>query len=309
MKNIVFYIVFLIISTTHPQAQEFDMGDVMETAMDFVEEAQGGAETQADNQSMGQMVDKLLKKTDDPAFKALIENLSQALKEFENESYTGKCLQVMGAYAEALAYADRRVELAGNACEKKEWLGIEGLLLLTGGTINYCPTEFYGLSDEILDENEQREVILGYEQRIKNYFFGPLSDNEILLKAYEHASKKATSYAAYEQYVIAVLEQQGKSFESLSAEQKDYLKKLWEKDHGKKFDDKIMNEFPHLELYKKFENANEQLDIKTFTQGKKGSQKEISSMVDFVGKMFTPEFMLTKTVEIAKLSNLYKCSN
>lgn len=309
MKNILFCIVFALISSVPLCAQDLDFDDIMGAATEFVNEAQGTAETQADNQSMGNIVQELLHKTDDPVFKGLMEKLSQALKEFENESYTGKCLQVMGAYAETLAHADRRVELAGNACEKKEWLGIEGLLLLAGGTINYCPTEFYGLSDESLDENEQREVIIGYEQRIKNYFFGSLSDNEILLKAYEHAGKKATSYAAYEQYVIAVLEQQGKSFEKLSAEQKDYLKKLWEKDHGKKFDDKIMNEFPHLELYKKFENANEQLDIKTFTQGKKGSQEEISSMVDFVGKMFTPEFMLSKTIEIAKLSNLYKCSN
>lgn len=302
MKNIVFYIVFLIISTTHLQAQEFDMGDIMETAMDFVEEAQGGAETQADNQSMGQMVDKLLKKTDDPAFKALIENLSQALKEFENESYTGKCLQVMGAYAEALAYADRRVELAGNACEKKEWLGIEGLLLLTGGTINYCPTEFYGLSDQELNDKERTRIIMDYELKIRNYFFGGFENDK-------YEKMKNSLLELINLGTRKYLKDVGKkSYEELNTKEKSFFD-TWLLSYLDDFfreTQKIEN--AHMKLYYTFVFANYQLRILNniadidVTSGK-------TSMVDFVGKMFTPEFMLSKTVEIAKLSNLYKCSN
>lgn len=300
MKNIVFYIVFLIISTSHLQAQEFDMGDVMETAMDFVEEAQGGAETQADNQSMGQMVDKLLKKTDDPAFKALIENLSHALKEFENESYTGKCLQVMGAYAEALAYADRRVELAGNACEKKEWLGIEGLLLLTGGTINYCPTEFYGLSDESLDENEQKEIITRYEAEIYIYFFGSYAED--IFRLNQQIDEKKLKELLRDKIV------KNNPDMSLGPDELDnavniYYDLVIRLQHEYIFDD-FKKEDGNFELFETFQKANQQLGL----HGINGINHK-GAMIDFVGKMFTPEFMLTKTVEIAKLSNLYKCSN
>jgi len=319
MKNILFCIVSVLISSVPLCAQDLDFGDIMGAATEFVNEAQGTAETEADNQSLDQIIQQLLHRSRDSAFRGLMDHLTIALKEFENEfgneSYTGKCLQVMGAYAETLAYADRSVELAGNACEKKEWLGIEGLLLLAGGTINYCPTEFYGLSDEDLSEWDQKLIRYEYKKKITNYFFGSY-DN------YSSYFIKAQTTPSSLNIDLQQMDLRFKNFVKNIRNNEDYkdsqnldemIQMARQQYEGarratiKEFYKSLEKDLPHIKLFEKFRRANEQLNLHGhFTEGK---AKILPEMTVFVGEMFTPEFMLSKTIEIAKLSNLYKCSN
>ncbi|MCB0373218.1 MAG: hypothetical protein KDD31_09440 [Muricauda sp.] len=286
----------------------FDLtDDDLDISGQFMDEVFNRGDKNAESKAKWRdLKEKLNNQSNDLRFKLYMSELSKALGELENESDLGKCLTIMGAYAQTLAYCDFRLETASDPCEKKEWLGIVGLMLMTGTSINYCPQEFYGLSDESLDPEEQTEIRRSYDNEITKYFFGNMLtyggkfENTIKSDELEEKLLKVLNDGT-EQY----LKNHGKSnIGELNPEEKERYE-LWLLKTLEDYKSQYKYEIPHMVLYWKFVNANQQLGLPE----KISYDSDGFTATDFVGKMFTPEYMLAKTFEIAKLSNKYKCSN
>ena len=278
---------------------QINLEDIIGATKDgFGKSVDAGEET-ADKKVVDDLNDKITKKLDDPKLKMLMGNFSEALNKFSNESKTGKCLQIMGAYAEVLAYCDLRAETETDPCKKKDWLGIESMILFAGTAINYCPQEFYGLS---ADGDINDEISKQYEIKIRNYFFGNLTnyDDSIVLgeKQIELLELSNRVKDIYNDALSKFLKDKGKkSYSDLEPEDKQ-LFNLWSKKLLLGFIETVKYEVPHIVLFYKFLFANEQLDLKS---------NNANLHVDFVGKMFTPEFQLKKTLEIANENGKLKC--
>lgn len=65
-------------------------------------------------------------------------------------------------------------------------------------------------------------------------------------------------------------------------------------------------EDPHIQLYHKFMQANEQLDL---LEEEIDGEIKVGYLIDFVSKMFTPGFQVSKALEIASESSALKCRN
>lgn len=302
MKKILGYTMLFLLMGTGMQAQDFDLGDIMGEAQDFFGNATETAENEADDAAWENINNQINKKLDDPKLKKLMGGFSEALKKFEGESMTGKCLQIMGAYAELLAYCDMRAESETEPCKKKEWLGIESMILLAGTSINYCPQEFYGLADfDDPDEETQREIVANYEAKINVYFFG----NVAVQQAEMVKEWFKLNYLGEEQFKKH-FPNSGMTYEEFTKLPVGYQSSLINFLSGKIIKDmkEIEKSDPHLQLFYKFYNANEQLQII-----KKNETKQVGYLVDFVSEMFTPQFMLKKTMEIASESSAQKCRN
>ena len=319
MKKILGYAMLFLLMGTGMQAQDFDLDDIMGEAQDFFGNATETAENEADDAAWENINNQINKKLDDPKLKKLMGGFSEALKKFEGESMTGKCLQIMGAYAELLAYCDMRAESETEPCKKKEWLGIESMILLAGTSINYCPQEFYGLADfDDPDEETQREIITNYEWEIRNYFFGnsviyggvAWGENFQKLKEIEQ-----TIGDLYNKNLSDYLRDNGKKkYSDLTMEEKEVFN-LSAKKLQLDLESRTKNELPHMLLYLKFKFANDQLKLNDYGNSNNRLKEIIKSdgaidfLVDFVGKMFTPGYQVKKALEIASESSAQKCRN
>lgn len=93
----------------------------MDLAKDTFGEAQDTAENQADTDAewskmtndMINDINKSLEGTPPEALSYLLFDFRDSFLKFTDESQTGKCLQLMGAYAELLAYCDMMAETEG----------------------------------------------------------------------------------------------------------------------------------------------------------------------------------------------------
>ncbi|WP_298999686.1 hypothetical protein [uncultured Tenacibaculum sp.] len=300
MKKILFILAIVYCFSIPHTVSQIDLDDIVGAVKDGFGKSVETAEKDADKKVIKDLKDDIAKKLNDPKLKMLMGNFSEALNKFSNESKTGKCLQIMGAYAEVLAYCDMRAETETDPCKKKDWLGIESMILFAGTAINYCPQEFYGLS---ADGDINDEISKQYEIKIRNYFFGSLTnyDDSIVLgeKQIELLELSNRVKIVYNDALSKFLKDKGKkSYSDLEPEDKQ-LFNLWSKKLLLDFIGTVKYEFPHIVLYLKFKFANEQLDLKSSNP---------NLHVDFVGKMFTPEFLVKKTLEIANENGKLKCT-
>ena len=302
MKKISDIIIILLLFCSSLQAQE--LSDILNAAKDAFGEAKDAGKEQADTDAeWGNTMKEINKKIEDRKFKNLMGNFSEALNKFSNESKTGKCLQIMGAYAEMLAYCDLKAETETDPCKKKDWLGIESMVLFAGTAINYCPQEFYGLS---ADGDKDDGVSKQYEIKIRNYFFGnqTLYDDSIVLgenqiELFELGNRAKNMY---NDALAKFLKDKGKrSYSDLDPKDKETFN-LWLKKLQFDFSETVKHELPHMVLYYKFKFANEQLELNNLANSEAGQP-----IVNFVGKMFTPEFLVKKTLEIANENGKLKC--
>ena len=293
MKKILFILAIVYCFSIPHTMSQINLEDIIGAAKDgFGKSVDAGEET-ADKKVVDDLNDKITKKLDDPKLKMLMGNFSEALKKFSNESKTGKCLQIMGAYAEVLAYCDMKAETETDPCKKKDWLGIESMVLFAGTAINYCPQEFYGLSN---DGSVDHDASYKYEFKILKYFFGDSLDDFNKLLGF---SKDATDLilSISQKY----LKDKGKnSYSELSQEDKEAYN-IWLLKQLDGYKRHVEYELPHVALYYKFISANEQLGLLNDLIEKD------NITLDLVGKMFTPEFQIKKTLEIANENGKLKC--
>ncbi|RKF02836.1 hypothetical protein C8N26_2686 [Tenacibaculum lutimaris] len=279
-------------SIPHTMSQ-INLDDILGAVKDGFGKPVETTEEKDDKKVVDNLNNKITKKSDDPKLKMLMDNFSEALKKFSNESKTGKCLQIMGAYAEVLAYCDMKAETETDPCKKKDWLGIESMILFAGTAINYCPQEFYGLSN---DGSVDVDLLLQYEVKIGNYFFGTYKEiRDYLYKTndiVEHYNKSRDPSLS-------------KKWSDLTIEEQTLLTKHAE-DTRKYGLEEFIQEDPHLQLFNTFLKANNQLGLLDGYKGENSIYPEMS-ILDLVGKMFTPEFQIKKTLEIANENGKLKC--
>ncbi|MCK0158563.1 hypothetical protein MWU65_15340 [Cellulophaga sp. F20128] len=288
MRKIAFRtIAFLLFSSTL-LAQDF--GDILNAAKDAFGESKVAAKEQADTDANWDTTMKEIeKKIEDPEFKKLASDFSEALAKFSEESQTGKCLQIMGAYVEMLAYCDMKAETEPNPCKRKDWLGIESLVLFAGTSINYCPQEFYGMSN---DGSVDYDSMMEYEKKIGNYFFG-----NYFLENYKKFNNQKEEIMP-EIYNEFARKHNGKMWKDLTEEAQISVKNYVEALVDDELEDFVAKD-PHLQLFNKFLKANHQLGLI--------STSSEQLIVDFVGNMFNPEFLIKKTLEIANKNSAIKC--
>lgn len=296
MKNLGYILLAFFLFSASLNAQ--NLGDLMNLAKDTFGASQEAGKEDADEASWEGIEKEIDKKIKDPKIKAMLSEFSEAFNKFSEESKTGKCLQLMGAYAEMLAYCDLMAETESDPCKRKDWYGIESMILFMGTSISYCPQEFYGISDfDDPDEETQRDIIAQYEAEINVYFFGGL------LKNISHTINFVDFPTYFDNNLASSF---GAKWNDFSVEEQQtftsHLHSTMLELHAKL----SYNEDPHFQLYYKFLNANEQLNL----LGKYGKDDDDTNfIIDFVSKMFTPEYQIKKALEIASESSKIKCNN
>ncbi|CAM1339413.1 hypothetical protein [Tenacibaculum aestuarii] len=303
MKKILFILAIVYCFSIPHTVSQIDLDDIVGAVKDGFGKPAQTTEKKDDKKVVNDLNDEVTKKLDDPKLKMLMGNFSEALNKFSNESKTGKCLQIMGAYAEVLAYCDLRAETESDPCKKKDWLGIESMILFAGTAINYCPQEFYGLSDEEADENDQTQTYMEYDEKIKNYFWGYVANTIAKgFKLYGIKDIQEIKHMYSDDYILTESEykkycpQCEIKYTDLTYETKKFITDLVRYPNIDDYDENLDS---HFLLYKKFYATNKQLGIVI--------PKDQGNMVDFVGKMFTPEFLVKKTLEIANENGKLKC--
>jgi len=292
MKRILFILAIVYCFSIPHTVSQIDLDDIVGAVKDGFGKPAETTEKKDDKKVVNDLNDEVTKKLDDPKLKMLMGNFSEALNKFSNESKTGKCLQIMGAYAEVLAYCDMRAETETDPCKKKDWLGIESMILFAGTAINYCPQEFYGMLNND-NRNIDLTIVNQYEVKIGNYFFGTYKEiRDNLYKTND----------IVEQYNKGRNPSLSKKWADLTIEEQILFTRYVEeiRKHGL---EEFIQEDPHLQLFNTFLKANNQLKL---INGYNHSGGEMM-FVDFVGMMFNPEFQLKKALEIAEKNGKLKC--
>ncbi|MBR9855715.1 MAG: hypothetical protein GYB37_14240 [Algicola sp.] len=304
MKKILGYAALFLLISTGARAQEFDLGDIMDEAQDFFGEAQEKAANEADIEATFEKIfEQLNYEEDGVSYKNIfLGSMKVFLGDFLEESFTGKCLTIMGEYAYLLAYCDMMAEQQTDPCKKKDWLGIETMVLFLGTAINYCPETFY---TEEIGHNENETYLI----QIATYFFGreDYAENYSLLSKHYASLQDKYFKNDYDYY------------DKIQEMEVDISNTIIGLDRHKK-----EHEDTHLKLFMKFEFANQQLklnpalsqEIVPVRYLKSGGQSRVIGQeydpvnyIEFVGKMFTPEYQLKKTLEIAAESSAIKCTH
>ena len=293
MKNLGYILLAFFLFTASINAQDF--GDIMELANDTFGEGE-----EAETGSWEDVKKAIDKKLEDPKIKEMMRNFSYAFNKFADETQTGKCLQLMGAYAEMLAYCDMKAETEADPCKRKDWYGIESMILFMGTSISYCPQEFYGIANfDDPDEDEQIKIVSQYEAEINVYFFGDylkyFTPSKMELSEDDIATIYNENYSKSSEYV-----HWNELEESLKKRFIEVVRTIQEGDFYDYVDDD-----PHLKLYVTFFQANEQLDL---LEKEEDGETKVGFVIDFVSKMFTPEYQIKKALEIASESSTLKCN-
>lgn len=306
MKTILRYTVLFLLLSTVARAQDFDLGDVMGEAEDFFVGPVQTVENEAEKDALitttfEKIFEQLNYEEDGVSYKNIfLGSMKTLLGDFPEESFTGKCLTIMGEYAYLLAYCDMMAEQQTDPCKKKDWLGIETMVLFLGTAINYCPETFY---TEEIGHNENETYLI----QIATYFFGreDYAENYSLLSKHYASLQDKYFKNDYDYY------------DKIQEMEVDVSNTIIGLDRHKK-----EHEDTHLKLFMKFEFANQQLKLNSafkreMKKSKYDGQTGIPigefvdpvSYIDFVGEMFTPEYQLKKTLEIASESSAIKCTH
>ncbi|TXD82092.1 hypothetical protein ESY86_15600 [Subsaximicrobium wynnwilliamsii] len=282
MKTLLIIIVLLFsTAASYAQISVFDLiGEATEEAEGAANEEAAKNEAKAKAKALG-----------DKEAEELINNFFNGFEKFAHESLTGKCLNLMGEYVTLLAYCDKRAKEATDPCEKKDWLGMESMILLAGTSISYCPQEFY---------YEDRQY---YEKDISEYFFGI----DLQKPNLEHPISNYF-YSYYQMQKKFLAELGVDKYADLTPEEKVIFQSKDDQFHKEFSDNNLAELDPHFSLYMKFFFANIQLDILNYDMIMQYGLFGIRNYVSFVGEIFTPQFQLKKLIEIASMNDQIKCN-
>tara|TARA_A100000171_G_C2140545_1_gene155529 strand:+ start:16146 stop:16958 length:813 start_codon:yes stop_codon:yes gene_type:complete len=216
-------------------------------------------------------------------FQRGLEEFSRPLLELSNEPMVGRCLEIMGSHAFSLAKEQTLIEETGDCTTKKDLLEAQTLLVLSGGTIMYCPEEF----------NSDRER---YSFEILEYFNPVIQDiKEFMIKYREDNSDRP-----YQERVDEILrDMYGDAEESDAALEK----KL-----------RIILKFKYAE--EKFGNPNDIQNLLTAAgfhgySNKQSSEKEgldFYKVIDYFSYYLSPEFMSLRVQQIEALRKGLPCA-
>ncbi|MGJ8593220.1 MAG: hypothetical protein ACSHXF_11770 [Aquaticitalea sp.] len=183
MKTIYILFILLCFSVSSSVYSQIG-GSVFKNVKKAQDEAKGKSDEQASENEDLEHIEKGLKK------------LTKGISDFGDQPVIGGCLILLAEHAYALAETQDQIDNTDNCKMKKDLLGVQASLLLSSGTIIYCPEEL--LSDW---EKYIREIYYYFDPLIQ-----PILEYYVDIKDYNEALPDEDNYFSIDEYMDAMIE-------------------------------------------------------------------------------------------------------